>query len=165
MAVPLFISRSSIELTDFNLQHPPELAPEVSAPNDPAPGRRPRSSMTPTLLLRDGWPVAGFGSPGGASIISTVLQIVLRVADFGASIEQAVVAPRFALTSARDEASFEAGWSPDLIAGLRALGHHVRNVDYPVGSVQAIAWPVRTDAPPAGAADPRRDGTVLTIPQ
>jgi gamma-glutamyltranspeptidase/glutathione hydrolase len=119
--------------------------------------------MTPTLLLRDGRPVAGFGSPGSATIISTVLQMVLRVVDFGESLPQAVEAPRFALSTARDEAAFEPGWAPDLLAGLRALGHSTRELPRSLGSVQAVGLPIDAASGPEGAADSRRDGTVVKV--
>jgi len=79
------------ELTDFNFAPTQGAAPD---PNLPAPGKRPRSSMSPTILLRDGQPYLATGSPGGASIITTVLQILLNRLDLGMSLPQAIAAPR-----------------------------------------------------------------------
>jgi gamma-glutamyltranspeptidase / glutathione hydrolase len=79
------------ELTDFNFAPTQGTAPD---PNLPAPGKRPRSSMSPTIVLRDGQPFLAAGSPGGASIITTVLQVLLNRLDLGMSLPQAIAAPR-----------------------------------------------------------------------
>jgi gamma-glutamyltranspeptidase/glutathione hydrolase len=79
------------ELTDFNPGPPVAGAPD---PNLPAPGKRPRSSMSPTIVFRDGRPVLAVGSPGGATIITTVLQILVEHLDRGASLPEAIAAPR-----------------------------------------------------------------------
>jgi gamma-glutamyltranspeptidase / glutathione hydrolase len=79
------------ELTDFN---PAPLVPGVPDPNLPAPGKRPRSSMSPTIVFRDGRPVVAVGSPGGATIITTVLQILVEHLDRGRSLPEAIAVPR-----------------------------------------------------------------------
>jgi gamma-glutamyltranspeptidase / glutathione hydrolase len=66
----------------------------VPDPNLPAPGKRPRSSMSPTIVFRDGRPVLAVGSPGGATIITTVLQILVEHLDRGRSLPEAIAAPR-----------------------------------------------------------------------
>jgi gamma-glutamyltranspeptidase/glutathione hydrolase len=79
------------ELTDF------DFAPATPATYDPnlaAPGKRPRSSMSPTIVLKDGSPYLAVGSPGGSTIITTVLQILLNTVDFGMTLPQAIAAPR-----------------------------------------------------------------------
>ncbi|MGP3955300.1 gamma-glutamyltransferase [Nonomuraea sp. 3N208] len=76
------------ELTDFTP------GPAPGDPNLPAPGKRPRSSMAPTLVFDDGRPVLAAGSPGGSTIITTVLQILLNRYDFGMSLPKALAAPR-----------------------------------------------------------------------
>jgi len=126
------------EMTDFDFApiHPP--APD---PNLPAAGKRPRSSMAPTIVLRDGRPVLAVGSPGGASIITTVLEILFNRLDLGMSLPDAIAAPRI---SQRDNASTEA--EPAFLAspldpGLTALGQ--RFIPAP---------PVFTPAPELGAA-------------
>src|SRR5436309_9865486 len=79
------------ELTDFD---PVPLFAGVPDPNLPAGGKRPRSSMAPTIVLRHHEPVLAVGSPGGATIITTVLQILLNRIDFGMSLPDAIAAPR-----------------------------------------------------------------------
>ena len=76
------------ELTDFNFEPP--------HPNAPEGGKRPRSSMSPTIVTKDGRPVVALGSPGGSTIINTVLQVLLNRLDFGMTLPEAVAAPRLA---------------------------------------------------------------------
>ena len=107
------------ELTDFDFT---PLQAGVPDPNLPAGGKRPRSSMAPTIVLRDGRPFLAVGSPGGASIITTVLQILLNRIDFGMTLPQAIAAPR---ASQRNRTTTQA--EPAFIAlpttpGLQALG-------------------------------------------
>ena len=107
------------ELTDFDFA---PLQAGVPDPNLPAAGKRPRSSMAPTIALRHGRPLLAVGSPGGASIITTVLQILLNRLDFGMTLPQAIAAPR---ASQRNGAATQA--EPDFIAlpavpALEALG-------------------------------------------
>jgi gamma-glutamyltranspeptidase/glutathione hydrolase len=78
------------EMTDFDFSSPSG----VYDPNLPAGGKRPRSSMDPTIVLRHGTPVFTIGSPGGSTIITTVLQILLNHIDFGMSLPDAIAAPR-----------------------------------------------------------------------
>ncbi|MFF1905850.1 gamma-glutamyltransferase [Kitasatospora sp. NPDC058218] len=108
------------ELTDFNFT---PLTPGVPDPNLPGPGKRPRSSLSPTIVLRDGEPVLAAGSPGGATIITTTLQVLLGRLDRGLSLEQAIAAPR---ASQRNTAATQA--EPAFLAlperaRLEALGH------------------------------------------
>jgi gamma-glutamyltranspeptidase/glutathione hydrolase len=79
------------ELTDFNFAPTQGAAPD---PNLPAPGKRPRSSMAPTIVLKHGRPFLAVGSPGGASIITTVLQVLVNRLDLGMSLPAAIAAPR-----------------------------------------------------------------------
>jgi gamma-glutamyltranspeptidase / glutathione hydrolase len=107
------------ELTDFDFT---PLQPGVPDPNLPAPGKRPRSSMSPTIVLKSGRPWLAIGSPGGASIITTVLQILVDKIDFGMTLPQAIAAPR---ASQRNSAVTQA--EPAFIAapttpGLQQLG-------------------------------------------
>ena len=89
------------ELTDFNMV--PTYNPAQSNPgaNDVAAFKRPRSSISPSILLKNGEPIAAYGSPGGATIINSVLQITLNLIDHGMTIQQAIDAPRISTTSAR----------------------------------------------------------------
>ncbi len=107
------------ELTDFDFT---PLQAGVPDPNLPAAGKRPRSSMSPTIVLLHGQPWLAIGSPGGASIITTVLQILVNRIDFGMSLPDAIAAPR---ASQRNSATSQA--EPAFIAaattpGLQALG-------------------------------------------
>jgi gamma-glutamyltranspeptidase / glutathione hydrolase len=79
------------ELTDFTFR---PADPTVPEPNLPAPGKRPRSSMAPTIVLRDGHPVFALGSPGGSTIITTVLQTLVNRIDRGMDLAAAIAAPR-----------------------------------------------------------------------
>jgi gamma-glutamyltranspeptidase/glutathione hydrolase len=91
IAVPGWGFLLNNELTDFDAAPPSPGAPD---PNLPAGGKRPRSSMAPSVVLQDGRPVLAVGSPGGATIITTVLQILLDRFDFGMSLPDAIAAPR-----------------------------------------------------------------------
>jgi gamma-glutamyltranspeptidase / glutathione hydrolase len=111
------------ELTDFNAV---PLFAGVPDPNLPAPGKRPRSSMSPTIVFRDGRPVLAVGSPGGATIITTVLQILVEHLDRGASLPEAIAAPRVSQRNS-DPGDAEPAFlaSPER-AALEALGERFR---------------------------------------
>ncbi|GAA2424177.1 gamma-glutamyltransferase [Streptomyces macrosporus] len=79
------------ELTDFDFT---PLSATVDGPNLPGPGKRPRSSMAPTIVLEDGRPLLALGSPGGSTIITTVLQTLVNRLDLGMTLPRAVAAPR-----------------------------------------------------------------------
>jgi gamma-glutamyltranspeptidase / glutathione hydrolase len=91
MAVPGYGFLLNNELTDFDPAPPADGSPD---PNLPAGGKRPRSSMAPTIVMRDGRPFFTVGSPGGATIITTVLQTILNRVDFGMALPDAIAAPR-----------------------------------------------------------------------
>ena len=93
--------------------------------NAVAPAKRPLSSMTPTMVLKDGQPVLVTGSPGGARIITAVLQTVVNVIDFGMNPAEAASVPRVHHQWTPDELRVEKGLSPDTIALLKARGHNV----------------------------------------
>jgi gamma-glutamyltranspeptidase/glutathione hydrolase len=124
--------------------------------NSVAPGARPLSSMTPTFLFRDGKLVLVTGSPGGSRIITTVLQVVLGVVDFGLNIAEAVAAPRVHHQWRPDALLVETGLSPDTLAKLREHGQRVV-----VGSTSGSANSILvTPHGLTGAADPRQRGTL-----
>ena len=123
-----------------------------------APGKRPLSSMTPTMVARDGKLVLVVGSPGGPSIISTVLNVVLSIIDHKMDVQQAVDAPRFHHQWLPDSIGMEPGFSPDTLALLRARGHQIDIRDY-FGDAHSIA--VSPDGWLLGAADPRRGGKAV----
>lgn len=107
------------------------------------PGKRPLSSMTPTLLLRDGKLYMVVGAPGGSRIITAVMQVILNVTDFGMNAQDAVDAPRFHHQWKPDKLYLEKGFSPDTVALLRARGH---DVDYSPAVVVARVEAIVIDA-------------------
>jgi gamma-glutamyltranspeptidase/glutathione hydrolase len=124
--------------------------------NAPGPNKRPLSSMSPTIVFRDGKPFLVTGSPGGSRIITTVLQVMLNVIDHGMNIAEAVAAPRAHHQWLPDEVFAERGFSPDTLRLLEQTGHAVRvgNTSGSANSIMAIpdGW--------AGAADTRQRGTL-----
>ncbi|MFE2852206.1 gamma-glutamyltransferase [Streptomyces lavendulae] len=111
------------ELTDFSFA---PAAPGVPDPNLPGPGKRPRSSMSPTIVLKDGRPVLAVGSPGGATIITTVLQTLLGRLDRGLPLVDAIAAPR---ASQRNQTTTELEpglWNSPVRTELEALGQGFR---------------------------------------
>jgi gamma-glutamyltranspeptidase/glutathione hydrolase len=168
------------ELTDFNFV--PALNPATGNPgaNDVAPFKRPRSSMSPTIMFRNGRPLAAYGSPGGATIINSVLNITLNLIDHGMAIQQAIDAPRLSVTSALGTVSCEgteAFMVPEIpIASqdaLRNLGHlglggaGALGTDAclaTIGSVQGVIIDLQTGKQ-FGGADQRREGTVIGLPR
>ncbi|GAU67208.1 putative gamma-glutamyl transpeptidase [Streptomyces sp. NBRC 110611] len=108
------------ELTDFSFA---PANPAVRDPNLPGPGKRPRSSISPTIVLRHGEPVLALGSPGGATIITTVLQTLVNHLDRGLPLVDAIAAPR---ASQRNAAATELEpglWNSPVRRQLEALGH------------------------------------------
>jgi gamma-glutamyltranspeptidase/glutathione hydrolase len=108
-------------------------------PNLVVPGKRMLSSMTPSLLVKDGRLVMAIGSPGGRTIINTVLQCILNVVDFGMNVQEAIDAPRIHHQWLPDRIRYERiGFSPDTLALLRAKGHAVQESSWPQGVAEGI---------------------------
>jgi len=122
--------------------------------NAPGPGKRPLSSMTPTMVFKDGRLMLVTGAPGGSRIITTVLQVILNVVDFHMNIAQAVAAPRVHHQWLPDEVVAENGSAAETISGLVARGHKVRTGPTS-GSAHSI---VVTPQGLTGAADARARG-------
>jgi gamma-glutamyltranspeptidase/glutathione hydrolase len=122
--------------------------------NLPGPGKRPLSSMSPTIVLKDGKPVLVTGSPGGSRIISTVLQVIVNVLDYHMDVAAAVAAPRLHHQWLPDEVRIERGFAGDVIAALKAEGHTVTE---PLGQTSANSIAV-TEHGLLGAPDPRTRG-------
>jgi gamma-glutamyltranspeptidase/glutathione hydrolase len=93
--------------------------------NSVGPMKRPLSSMSPTIVLKDGKPWLATGSPGGARIITTTLQVLVNMIDFGMNPAEAGSAVRFHDQWLPDELRIERGLSPDTVALLRGMGHNV----------------------------------------
>jgi gamma-glutamyltranspeptidase len=154
------------ELTDFN--GAPAYSADTGDPgaNDVAAFKRPRSSMAPSMLFKDGKPVAAYGSPGGSTIINSVLQITLNLVDHGMSIQEAIDSPRISVHNAEGSwKRMEPGFDPDVVEGLIALGHPFSETPSDsVGSVQAVYADPETGEQ-FGGADSRREGTVIKLPR
>jgi len=157
------------ELTDFNLAPTANPDPDNFNPgaNDVASQKRPRSSMSPSILFKGDEPIAAYGSPGGSTIINSVFQITLNLIDHGMSIQEAIDAPRISSTTSNPPGttvSREAGFSDTAIQGLRDLGHTISNSTSTIGSVQAVVIDLQTGKL-YGGADSRREGTVIGLPR
>ncbi|WP_063685268.1 gamma-glutamyltransferase [Bradyrhizobium stylosanthis] len=123
-------------------------------PNLPGPGKRPLSSMSPTIVLKDGKPVLVTGSPGGSRIISTVLQVIVNVLDYRMDVAAAVAAPRLHHQWMPDEVRVERGFSGDVLSELKAMDHVIVE---PMGQTSANSILVTANGP-LGAPDPRTRG-------
>lgn len=139
------------QLTDFSLS-------DVDAQDKPVanrlePLKRPRSSMAPMLVLKDGKPIMAIGSPGGSAIINYVAKTLLGVLDWGLNIQQAIALPNRGSRNSFTE--LEKGTSlHGLAGGLRAMGHEVREIDFPSGLQGIVVTPEGLE----GGSDPRREG-------
>ena len=133
-----------------------------TAPNLARPGKRMLSSMTPTILARDGRLFMVTGTPGGRSIINTVLQTILNVVDFGMNVQEAIDAPRIHHQWLPDRLVHEKwGFSPDTLALLAARGHALREGARPWSAVEAIVYDAKQDLL-EGASDRRApDGAAV----
>ncbi len=120
-----------------------------------APHKTPLSAMTPTIVLKDGKPFLALGSPGGPTIINTVLEVIVNVIDFHMNVQDAVNWPRFHHQHLPDDVRVEPGYSPDTVAILEKDGYTVRRVNAQ-GEVAAIAF---ANGWLEGAPDPRTEGT------
>ena len=107
--------------------------------NAVAPRKRPLSCMTPTIVLQGGRLRMVVGSPGGPTIINTVLQVVVNVLDFGMNIQEATDWPRIHHQWLPDELRLEPGFSPDTVKLLESRGHTIKKVNSQ-GEVAAILW-------------------------
>jgi gamma-glutamyltranspeptidase/glutathione hydrolase len=167
------------ELTDFNF--PPTFDAVKGDPgaNDVAPFKRPRSSMAPVLLLKNDKPFAAMGAAGGATIINALMQITFNIVDHGMTIQQAINAPRISSRHV-DAVSCETGpffplpftptppFSAKVLDALRAMGHDISQCSAIAtgasSSAQAVVIDLQTGKQ-YGAADQRREGTVIGLPR
>ena len=138
---------------------------ETGTANEVQPGKRPMSSMSPTIILKDGKPVMTIGAPGSQRIISGIAQVIVNVIDFDMDIQDAISAPRIHAgsdwTTSDETIMIETRVDKSVIEGLKALGHPVLEtgdwMDYPC--VQAVE--MLEDGTLRGGADPRRDGKAV----
>lgn len=125
------------------------------------PRKRPLSAMTPTIVLKDGQPLLAIGSPGGPTIINTVLQVILNVIDFRMNLQQAIDMPRVHHQWLPDEIVYEPfGLSRDTIEALRQRGHKLTEKPRSIGDVHGIMIEPNTKIR-LGASDGRLDGRAI----
>jgi gamma-glutamyltranspeptidase/glutathione hydrolase len=157
------------EMDDFSAKpgSPNQFGLVQGEANAIAPGKRPLSAMTPTIVVgREGRLRLVLGTPGGSTIITNVFQNLSNILDFGMGVERAVSAPRIHHQHLPDEIGYEPGsLTTETLAALRAMGHTVKvrgspDAAYPyIGDIQAIL--VRPDGVREGASDPRRHGAAI----
>jgi len=143
------------ELTDFDFAAP--------HPNVPEAGKRPRSSMAPTIALKDGKPAFSIGSPGGSTIITTVLQTIVNHVDFGMPMDQALDAPRISQRNAPDT-SVEPGFAET--AQARALSRFGQRWETPaeeIGAANALVF--NPDGTVTAVSEGKRHGVGTALVQ
>lgn len=123
------------------------------------PGKRMLSTMMPTIIFKEGRPWLITGTPGGSTIIDTVLQVIVNVIDFDLNVAEATHQPRI-FQAATDTLEVEPNFNPDTVAALRARGHPVKTAET-MGSAQSI---MIDKGLYLGAADPRRPGALAVAP-
>jgi gamma-glutamyltranspeptidase/glutathione hydrolase len=148
------------ELTDFD----PIAPSSLPDPNLPEGGKRPRSSMAPTIVLRHGRPLLAVGTPGGSMIITTVLQILIDRFDFGLSLPDAIAAPRASQRNSPTvaEPAFLALYGAPLMqrfnqtfaAPMAEIGAATGIEILPNGAFEAVAEPVRRGGGAAAVVRP-----------
>lgn len=153
MMVPGYGLMLNNEMTDF------EFTP--GGANQVLPGKRPRSSMTPTIVFKDGKPVFSVGSPGGATIITTVLQVIMNIIDHGLTVQAAIDVPRI-FSSSYPNVRWEVGLPESVRQELGLRGHKLADAPTTIGSVQSIVTDLETGKL-YGGADARREGTVIGV--
>jgi gamma-glutamyltranspeptidase/glutathione hydrolase len=143
------------EMTDFDFTPP--------HPNIPEAGKRPRSSMTPTIVLKDGKPAFTLGSPGGSTIITTVLQTIFNHIDLGMPMDQALNAPRISAKTST-KVAIEPGFpgSPQALA-LQQFGHQWSDTPDEIGAANAIVF--NTDGTVTAVSEGKRHGVGTALVQ
>ncbi len=132
-------------------------------PNLAAPGKRMLSSMTPTILARDGRLFMVTGSPGGRTIINTVLETIVNVVDFGMNAQEAIDAPRFHHQWLPDRIQYEKyGLSPDTVAELERRGHALQAVGAQ-GVAQVVIYNGKDDMLEGGTDRRASDGAAVGV--
>ena len=146
-----------------NFSHEQALAARTKKDQPPlnamAPGKRMLSTMMPTIVFKGGKPWLITGTPGGSTIIDTVLQLVVNTIDFGLNVDEATHQPRI-YQGTTDSLRVEPNFNPDTVAALKARGHRITS-DETMGSAQSI---MIENGLFLGAADPRRPGAKAIAP-
>ena len=130
--------------------------------NAVAAGKRPLSSMTPTIVFADGEPWFATGTPGGSRIITSVLQMIVNMIDHRMNLAAATAAPRMHHQWYPDVLQLESGFSPDTIRLLQQRGHTVADSRYSMGSLQSVG---KVDGVFRGASDPRKPNGGSVAPE
>lgn len=141
------------EMTDFDLV--PGGVNQVEA------NKRPRSSMTPSIIFKDEKPFLSVGSPGGSTIIATVFEVIVNILDFAMSVQEAIDTPRF-MSASYPNVDWEVGIPESVKAELINRGHKFSDQPKVQGSVQSIVIDLDTGRI-YGGADKRREGTVIGV--
>ena len=157
MVVPGYGFILNNELTDF--------APIAPHPNAAEPGKRPLSSMAPTIALAPDGRILAWGSPGGSTIITTGIGIATELIDFDQSLADAIAAPRFSQRNGTNTLVEPSLSKSSIAESLKALGHQLREIEelgaatglerWPNGSVRAVAEPMRRGGGAAAVVRPR----------
>lgn len=160
LMVPGFGFLLNNQLLNFNEEPTYSDKPFDPGANDVAPFKRPRTALVPTLVLLGGKPIAALGSPGGGALLNAVFGFLVDLIDHRMSLQEAVAAPRFSLTSSNDpwDTEIELGFNPLVRAKLAKLGYDFTATDA-IGAVQAVIINQK-DGRKYGTADPRRNGAV-----
>lgn len=141
------------EMDDFDIGH--------GKANSVEPGKKPLSSMSPTIILKDGKPVMSLGAPGATRIITGVAQVISLVLDYEMKVQEAIDFPR--IHDDYDKLIYETRIKPEVIEKLKNMGHNLKSegewFEYPC--VQAVT--IEKDGTLRGGADPRRDGKALGL--
>ncbi|WP_152526281.1 gamma-glutamyltransferase [Thalassobacillus devorans] len=140
------------ELTDFDAV--------PGGPNQVQPNKRPMSSMSPTIVFKDGEPFMTVGSPGGPTIITSVMQTIINVIDYDMGLKDAIEEPRIYSSSYRD-ILWEEGIPARTREAMEEWGHEWRGTSRDLGNVQAIR--ILEDGSFIGAADSTREGTAIGL--
>lgn len=128
--------------------------------NSIEPGKRPVSSIAPTIILKDGKPFLTIGTPGGSRIIGTLAQIIVNIIDFNMSLQAAIDAPRFHIT--KEKLHVESRIDDEVLTKLKDIGYDIQShsaFDKYFGGAQGVMFDLQNNTL-TGAADPRRGGAV-----
>ncbi len=134
--------------------------PHPGHANSIAPGKRMLSSMSPTIILKEGKPFMALGTPGGTRIFASVLQAIMNVIDHGMTLQEAVEAPR--VWTQGEALNIEEGIAPAVRAELAAKGHRIEVVPKIAGGMNGIMFDL-TAGLLYGAACWRADGTPIGL--
>ena len=139
---------------------------DPTSPNCIAPGKRMRTTISPTIVLKDGKPLLTIGTPGAGRIISTMTTLLVNIIDHNMSLQEAIEAPRFYVRDGSDSFECESRVPAEVLEGLKSLGYPIDDssikADYDLyfGGAQGVMIDYTTGEF-VGAADPRRDGAAI----